>query len=201
VLVAASDRKADVIRAEEQCRNLTQQQETLNLRVERAETLAKQVEKARVVKDTLSSTRDVFHRGQLPQLLARRFISAIDSRFQSFLSMMQSNFTAGLTQQEGIYRFSCTFDDTSTRDASSLSGGEKARFSLGFLLAVNEVMSSRLGVLALDEPTAQLDEHNVQCFTAALQHVQGYAHSAGVQIFLITHCKQLEGAFDQTISL
>jgi DNA repair exonuclease SbcCD ATPase subunit len=201
VIKLASDKRVELARAEEQHAGVKLRITALLTRIERAERLQEQIDRVNVVRSTLDDARDLFHRGKLPQLLARRFLQAIDLHIQRFLDLMQSDFTAALEQHAGNYSFRCTFADTSDRDASSLSGGEKVRFSVSFLLAVNEVMSARLGILALDEPTAQLDEDNIQYFVGVLSHVQQYAHSAGVQIFLITHSPQLLGSFDQAIVL
>ncbi len=197
----SSDKRIELARLEEEHRGKLQELRGLETRLERAKGLEAQIDRVRRVKETLQSARDVFHREQLPSVLARRFVAAIDSQVQHFLSLMQSEFTAGLEQEDGAYRFRCIFDDSSERDASCLSGGEKVRFSISFLLAVNEVLAAKLGTLALDEPTAHLDDENIQHFIDVLAHVQQYAQSAGVQIFLITHSSQLLGSFDQAISL
>lgn len=201
VIQRASDRRVAVARAEERVRGLDTQLAGLTLRIERAEALQVQIERVNLVRQTLTDARDIFHRSKLPTMLGRRFINAVDHQLQRFLGLMQSDFTAALEQDDDSYAFHCIFADTSEREASSLSGGEKVRFAVSFLLAVNEVLASRLGVLALDEPTAQLDDDNVQHFTGVLSYVQQYAHSAGVQIFLITHSQQLQGSFDQSITL
>lgn len=201
VVKAASDKKLELVRLEEQVKQLDIQLKSLSLRLNRALELQKQIERIKLVRDNLSDARDVFRRDKLPMLLAQRFLSALDSNIQRFLHIMQSDFTAELEQVDGSYNFLCTFGDATQRDASLLSGGEKVRFAISFLLAVNEVLSARFGVLALDEPTAQLDEDNIQYFMDVLSHVQQYAANAGVQVFLITHSAQLIGSFDQAITL
>ena len=201
ILKVASDKRLDIVRTEESIRNKAVEIDNLSKRIVRAQSIKEQIDRIRTVKDTLLGARNVFHREKLPSVLARRFVAAIDTRLQYFLNIMRSNFCAGLEQVDGSYFFRCLFDDGSERDASCLSGGEKVRFSISFLLAVNEIMSRDLGVLALDEPTAQLDEDNIQSFIDILSHVQRYARSSGVQIIVVTHSNQLIGSFDQTVSL
>lgn len=201
VVKSASDRKVEVVRLEEQIRQLDMQIKSLDSRIERALELQAQIDRIKLVRANLSDARSVFRRDKLPMLLAKRFLTALDSNIQRFLQLMQSDFTAELEQVDGSYNFLCTFGDATQRDASLLSGGEKVRFSISFLLAVNEVLSARFGVLALDEPTAQLDDDNIQYFMDVLSHVQEYAANSGVQVFLITHSAQLVGSFDQAVML
>lgn len=197
----ASNCKMNLVRVEENIRGLDERMVQIDLRVERAEALQLRINKINLVRQTLNDARGVFHRSSLPSILGRKFLGAIDTQLQLFLSLMQSNFTSTLECSGEDYIFRCIFADASEREASKLSGGERVKFAVSFLLAVNEVLASRLGVLALDEPTAQLDDDNVNYFAAVLSYVRQYANNTGMQIFLITHSQQLQGAFDQTIDL
>ena len=180
---------------------LQQQVETTTAHLGRVNTMKANVERAERVEKTLSDARDVFHRDSLPSIMARRYVGAIDQTLDRFLQLMHADFTAGLEKDDGAYHFRCLFKDATERDASCLSGGQKVRFCIAFLLAINEILSTRLGVLALDEPTEHLDQDGKQHLVDVLSYVQQYARSSGTQIFCITHEAQLMGSFDQTICL
>lgn len=201
IIKLASDKRIELAHASERALQLNFQVVRIDERIASAKVLFSQIEQANFLRKTLSDSRDVFHRDNLPRLLAKRYLMAIDSQLQRFLSIMQSSFTSQIESGPDGYSFRCLFGDTSQREAASLSGGEKVRFSVSLLLAINDVLSTRLGVLSLDEPTSQLDDDSVQQFIDVLSSVQQYAASAGVQIFMVTHSHQLVGSFDQCIRL
>ena len=196
-----SSNREEQVRLEEQAKAAERELVNITQRLQIAQRIADQAEKANFARTILEDARDLFHRDNVPMILARRYLQAVDSTLESFLRLMQSNFTAGLVQEDGCYRFQCIFPDSSVRSASNLSGGQKVRFAISFLMAVNEVLASKLGVMAFDEPTDQLDDANIQHLCDVLLHVQQFAHSAGIQIFVVTHDKQLISSFDQTIQI
>lgn len=199
VLQAASDKKVEVARLTERKSGKTIEITALKSRIERVEELQKQMDNIATVRSTFQDARDVLHRSNLPSLLARKYVRALNVTIRKFLDLFKSNFTAEMIHDKNSYDFRCTFNDTSVRSSAGLSGGEAVRFSICFLLAVNEVLSARLGVLSLDEPTTALDEDNIQAVIEVLNYVRQYACNSGMQVFLITHSGQLTGAFDQSI--
>lgn len=201
VLRLTSERRIEVARWEDRTAQLQQQNGVLGARLMRLRLAAARAERINFVRGQLQSARALFHREQLPTRLAQRFVQAVGREVVQFLQLLQSSFTAELQLQEGVYRFQCLFNDTSVRESSSLSGGEKVRLSLAFLLAVNRVFAKHWGLLALDEPTAQLDNDAVRSLEGTLEYVRRYARNTGTQIFMITHCQDLAGSFDQTVSL
>jgi len=188
-------------RLEEQHSALQLRLTTLTAQLARVNELSKRAAKCKFARQLFTDARDVFHRDALPKVLATAKLDLIDSKLRYFLTLMQSRFTATASLNEDGYSFKCTFDDSTVRDAISLSGGEKVRFSLSLLLAINETFASNFGMMALDEPTDALDEDNKQHLLDVLTYIQSYAMNSGMQIFIITHLPQLRTAFDQTIVL
>lgn len=197
----ASNYRLELVRLRESERNRKLNVTQIAARLSRAEALMDRVARVERVRGILSSARDLFHRDQLPMVMARQFLSVINERMTHFLALMQADFTAELSQTDGVYALTCLFVNGTERSAFNLSGGEKVKFSVAFLLAVNEALAPQLGMLMLDEPTAALSESSVQQLMGPLGEVRSFAENAGVQVIIVTHSRQLVGCFDRTVDL
>jgi DNA repair protein RAD50 len=70
------------------------------------------------------------------------------------------------------------------------SAGQKVLASLVVRLALAETFCHNCGVLALDEPTSNLDERNIKGFTEALGRIvndRKQARNSGFQLIVISH--------------
>ena len=70
------------------------------------------------------------------------------------------------------------------------SAGQKVLASLVVRLALAETFCHNCGVLALDEPTSNLDERNIKGFTEALGRIvndRRKAKNSGFQLIVISH--------------
>ncbi|CAL4194867.1 unnamed protein product, partial [Meganyctiphanes norvegica] len=71
------------------------------------------------------------------------------------------------------------------------SAGQKVLASLIIRMALAETFSSNCGVLALDEPTTNLDQENIEALTLALLNiVKRHSHRRNFQLIVITHDKE-----------
>jgi DNA repair exonuclease SbcCD ATPase subunit len=86
------------------------------------------------------------------------------------------------------------------QSAERLSTGQKVVLGLCFWPAVAALWAADLGVLCLDEPTANLDQDNRallgEALTALSQQVRGRR-----QVVMITHDHELRSCFDQVVEL
>ena len=83
-----------------------------------------------------------------------------------------------------------------------MSGGEKVILALAFRIAVNSLFASDLGLLCLDEPTAGLDDDNMQCLEKALARLKDLSSERGLQCIIVTHeSERLARLFDNVIRI
>ena len=82
-----------------------------------------------------------------------------------------------------------------------LSGGQKQQASVCYLLAVNDVFASTLGVLALDEPSGAMQESNSQDLAEAFNYLAKMGQQTGRQFIVITHSTSLAALGCKNISL
>ena len=111
--------------------------------------------------------------------------------------MFQSPFGCEITNRMEV---NCKFGDY-VKPAERLSGGQKIILAMAFRFAVNDMFAAKLGVLILDEPTAWLDDDNIDRIVDVLKIAGAHAKASNMQLLVITHEKELENIFDQTIKL
>lgn len=82
-----------------------------------------------------------------------------------------------------------------------LSGGQKVRLSIAFLLAVQQLVIPDLGFLVLDEPSTHLDEEARENLKELLINLGQQLEASDTQILVCDHAKELEPAFVNLIQL
>lgn len=147
--------------------------------------------------DQMMPVRDLLHREAAPRFVAQRNLQRIESRVNENLEMFDAEFR--VVAHEGL-SFIARFADGREQPADRLSGGQKVVLALSFCLAVN-FMYSDLGFVALDEPTAYLDEHHIAGFVPVLNRLRTYASSSGLQCLMVTHEQSLAPLFDAVVQL
>jgi exonuclease SbcC len=141
--------------------------------------------------------RHILHRDSLPRVVAQNNLEAMQDEINDLLDRFESPFSvvadAGLS-------FIATFKDGRAVPAGRLSGGEKVLLAMAFRVAVNAMFVGELGLLCLDEPTAGLDEGNLNCMRVALERLKELSTARGLQVIMITHERSLP-CFDKVIDL
>jgi DNA repair exonuclease SbcCD ATPase subunit len=82
-----------------------------------------------------------------------------------------------------------------------LSGGQKVRLSIAFLLAVQQLIIPELGFLVLDEPSTHLDDEARENLKDLLLNLNQQLQATDTQIIVCDHARELEPAFVKTIKL
>lgn len=71
------------------------------------------------------------------------------------------------------------------------SAGQKVLASLVIRLALAETFSSNCGMIALDEPTTNLDRENIESLAQALSDLVANRANSNFQLIVITHDEDL----------
>ncbi len=82
---------------------------------------------------------------------------------------------------------------------SMLSGGEKVAVAIAFRIALARLAGPRLGVMILDEPTANLDEERRRELVNIIKY--GLRETGLTQLIIISHDRELEEAADTVIEV
>lgn len=153
---------------------------------------------------TIERVRDWFHYGNGPRILVRQVMEALTEDVNRLLG----NFTAPFVVEpdEDQVGFRVVFTDGRARPETPpgtevLSGGERVQLAVAFRLAIYCMFAGKLGLLSLDEPTAYLDDGNVDRFGALLGKVRELARNMNAQVFMATHERAVIPYMDSVIDL
>ena len=124
----------------------------------------------------------------LPKLLSLQYMGKLNERLAFYLTTINADFTAFIDEN---LEFTARKADGLTHRANRLSGGQKQQASVAYLLAVNDVFASTLGILALDEPSGAMQESNSQELAEAFSYLAKVGKQTGRQFIVITHSAAL----------
>jgi len=186
--VALSDERSqllfDMKRLEEQ-RNLAEQQTQMAV-------------KLRSWTGVAESAREALKHA--PRLVAQRNLQRLESAINELLQIFRVNFVVKVAT-DGTPTFIAEFFDGRRQVAQRLSIGQKTVLALAFRVAVNAMFAEEIGLLALDEPTASLDQPRIQALAPVLEKLRDLSTAKGLQCLLVTHAANLSHLFESTIEL
>lgn len=153
---------------------------------------------------TLEKVRDWFSYQNGPRVLVNQVLAALTDDVNRFLG----NFTAPFVVTPDTEQLGFKVEFTDGRDkpeeppgTEALSGGECVQLAVAFRLAIYCMFAGKLGLLSLDEPTAYLDENNVDRFGILLGKVRDLARNMNTQVFMATHERSVIPHMDSVIDL
>jgi len=171
---------------------------TLVLEIDTLETQIEKSDGLRQYRQYCERARTLLHHDCLPLIVTQSYLTSLNAQVGEYLRTFSAPFSGRINDDLSIV---CDFGDGIERPAARLSGGQKVALSVAFRFAVYSLFASDAGFMALDEPTAYLDEKHIAAVVALLQQVRQYVHSAGMQLIVVTHEPALIPTFDQTFDL
>jgi exonuclease SbcC len=135
-----------------------------------------------------------------PRLVAQRNLQRLESAINELLQVFRVNFVVKVAT-DGTPTFIAEFFDGRRQVAQRLSVGQKTVLALAFRVAVNAMFAEEIGLLALDEPTASLDQPRIQALAPVLEKLRELSTAKGLQCLLVTHAVNLSHLFESAIEL
>ena len=135
-----------------------------------------------------------------PRLVAQRNLQRLESAINELLQIFRVNFVVKVAT-DGTPTFIAEFFDGRRQVAQRLSVGQKTVLALAFRVAVNAMFAEEIGLLALDEPTASLDQPRIQALAPVLEKLRELSTAKGLQCLLVTHATNLSHLFESAIEL
>lgn len=141
--------------------------------------------------------REVLHRDRLPRQVAVENLQRMEGDINDGLESFGSPFWV-----EGDERLSFIAHKPGEppQPAERLSTGQRVVLAMAFWPAVASLWRHDLGMLVLDEPTANLDETNRRFLADTLSAMTAKVRG-NRQLLLVTHDPNLRTSFDQVIDL
>ena len=120
---------------------------------------------------------------------------------QDFLAALGANFIVTVSEEKPFaFDFVRTDDSSGTiMYQSKLSGGQKVRLAIAFLLAIHSSVIPDVGLLLLDEPSMHLDDEGVSQLLDMLTTLGQV--TGGTQVIVCDHNPALVPAFDKIVQL
>jgi exonuclease SbcC len=135
-----------------------------------------------------------------PRVVAQRNLQRLESAVNELLQIFRVNFVVKVAT-DGTPTFIAEFFDGRKQVAQRLSVGQKTVLALAFRVAVNAMFAEEIGLLALDEPTASLDQPRIQALAPVLEKLRELSTAKGLQCLLVTHATNLSHLFESAIEL
>lgn len=135
-----------------------------------------------------------------PRIVAQRNLQRLETAINELLQVFSVNFQVKVAN-DGSPNFIAEFYDGRRQPAQRLSIGQKTVLALAFRVAVNAMFAEEIGLLALDEPTASLDQPRIQALAPVLEKLRELSTAKGLQCLLVTHAASLSHLFESTIEL
>jgi len=159
--------------------------------------------KSKKLAEDLTRLANTFQRRALPLAIVQHQFELLVDLTNQALQMMESNFCVQVAPNEAVsFRFRRTDQlVTATFGQSKLSGGQRVRLTIAFLLALHELVLPQLGILILDEPSLHLDDESINQLADLLIEMAQQLGTQGRQLWVCDHSPLLQRAFDLTIRL
>jgi len=187
-----------VVVLEERAEHLEQRRKEAASRLLLLDTKQKKQQKVAEWMTDIARWRDVVHRDNLPRLMANslleRLVTEVNTNLEDFGNPFHVEASDDLS-------FIACKPKGFKEPASRLSGGEKILLAVAFRFAVNSIFAADAGMLVLDEPSAGLDTHNIDCFADIIERILAATQARQQQIIIVTHDERLSRAIPAAINL
>lgn len=173
------------------CDSVNQQYLAAKENEQKAEKLREWVNVANSAKDALKAA---------PRIVASRNLKRLESAINELLQVFGVDFLVRAASDDSP-TFVAEFFDGRKQPAKRLSYGQKTVLALAFRVAVNALFAEEIGLLALDEPTAYLDQQRIKALAPVLEKLRELSTARGLQCLLVTHETSLSHLFESAVEL
>jgi exonuclease SbcC len=135
-----------------------------------------------------------------PRLVAKRNLQRLELAINELLQVFGVDFLIRAATDESP-TFVAEFFDGRKQPAKRLSYGQKTVLALAFRVAVNALFADQIGLLALDEPTAYLDQQRIRALAPVLERLRELSTARGLQCLMVTHETSLSHLFESAVEL
>jgi DNA repair exonuclease SbcCD ATPase subunit len=199
--VSARNKQWGELRA--QVKQLEESYKTANAAFYEIEDRMKKDEQKRVLITDLIKLRDLLSNDGLPLVYARFQFEKLAELTQINLVKINAAFAIEVDRSRDL---SFTFkrldkDDGIELPMSSLSGGQRVRLCVAFLIAVQKQLVPDVGMLVLDEPTTSVDEAGRLEIAEFIAGLNKELQNTEMQVWICDHSVEVKDRIDCKIEL
>lgn len=177
--------------------------QTANARYQDLEARILQNQKKIELLRDLHRLRDLLNNDGLPLLFIKMKFKRLAAYTQDSLAKIGANFCVNIDPERPL-EFSfrrLDEDDAVEQPMHKLSGGQRVRLCVAFLMALQKTLLQEVGLLVLDEPLSGLDADGKAQVVAFLAGLKGELKNSEHQIWAVDHNPELEAALDKSLVL
>ena len=176
--------------------NFNTKHSNLKQRVEENKDRLRLVEELKDIKHILSK------KGLPRQFIDHKFDKLVNLTSNN-LTILNSDFTVTKDTEKFLSFLFERFDgqDHVVLPMNRLSGGQKVRLCIAFLLAVQQELVPEVGFQTFDEPSTHLDEDGVERLCNMFKGLQDLLRCVNHQVWICDHNPLLEESFNKTLRL
>ncbi len=189
-VAVAANLQGQLTQVGEEVINIDEQLDQLKARIARQA-------KVRGMVEILTRVRDAVHRNALPQRVAQANLNSMEGAINQGLELFGSPFWV---ETQDNLDFLVHKPGESGQKVAQTSIGQRVLLAIAFWGASHSLYRAELGMLVLDEPTANLDAPNRKYLAEAIARLSKRVRDKR-QVLVITHADELAGSFDQVIDL
>jgi DNA repair exonuclease SbcCD ATPase subunit len=151
----------------------------------------------------LQNTKAYLKKDALPAAVVKANFRSIANVTQECLSLMDTDYNIFVDDTKPI---AFTFQRLDVPDSgilpqTKMSGGQRVRLSIAFLMAVQQLLIPDFGFLVLDEPSQHLDEKARNSLADLIMKMNQTLQNTDHQIWVCDHSVELERSFNTIIKL
>lgn len=147
-----------------------------------------QDQERRLLMKDLLKIKDLFAESGLPTMVVGQYFQLLSVVTRRQLQMLNPTFRIEVDPVNPLsFRFERTDRPEGWLEMCKLSGGQKVRLCLAFLMAVQEVLVPDVGLLVLDEVSDSLDQEGVESLADLLAGMEGRLHNSDHQLWVVDH--------------
>ena len=152
---------------------------------------------------SLRKVAEMLDNGGLPMAVVRHHFQRLTALTQEFLVKLNANFQISIDQSTEVSFMFRRLDEEDAIDMpmGKLSGGQRVRLCVAFLMAAQRCLVKDVGLLVLDEPSVFCDSQGVESLIELLQGMQETLQNSEHQIWVSDHEPEMRRAFSKCISL
>lgn len=117
------------------------------------------------------------------------------------LTRMNANFMVRKGPGVLNFEFQRIDEPSEWMQQSQLSGGQRVKMAVAFLLALQQIIIPDVGLLVLDEPTTHLDAASREGFRDMLEDLQAVLQRTECQVIVCDHCVEILPALQKKVEL
>jgi exonuclease SbcC len=158
--------------------------------------------RAKLVKD-LEALKEMLSNDGLPMAVVRHHFEHLAALTQDYLTKLNANFQIQIDRGSEIGFTFTRLDEADGVELpmQKLSGGQRVKLCVAFLMACQQRLVKDVGLLVLDEPSVHVDAAGVESMIEMLQELGRALQNTEMQVWICDHHPAIERACGRVIKL